>query len=168
MDYFFPRSARPRWFIRSLAGLAGAALVVASQAAHADEIRTAVGAGIGAVAGAVIGDSIGGRSGALIGAGTGGLIGARVAQGPDWQRVSPPAPPPGAIYYPQHPVRMQPVAPAVVVAPPVYSAYPRHGYHHHHHHHRRHHHQHGHGQGPWWENGSEPPRHYDAPRGYGH
>lgn len=159
MDDSVESFAQPRWFIRLLTVLVGATLLVASHSSRADEFRTVVGAGIGAAAGAIIGDSIGGPTGAVLGAGAGGLLGARVAQIPGGQRVSPPAPPPGAIYYPQQPVRMQPVP---VIAQPVYLPYPGHRHRHHHHHHHM-----EQRQGPWWENGSEPPWQPGPPHGYG-
>jgi len=157
MDDSVQPLVQPRWFTRSLTALVGAALFVAGHSSHADELRTVVGAGIGAAAGAMIGDSIGGPTGAVLGAGAGGLLGARVAQIPGGQRVSPPAPPPGAIYYPHQPVRMQPVP---VIAQPVYPPPPGYWHRHHHHHMEQH-------QGPWWKNGSEPPWQYRAPHGYG-
>lgn len=48
-------------------------------AAHADDLHTILGAGVGAVAGAAIGNSLGGRNGAIVGAGAGGLVGASIA-----------------------------------------------------------------------------------------
>jgi len=87
-----------------LALIAGG-LATASSASRADEFNTVLGAGVGAVAGAVIGQSVAGRNGAIIGAGAGGLVGASIAQ-----RGSHPAP---VAYAPP---------PAVVVAAPVYAA----------------------------------------------
>ncbi|MDQ5880089.1 MAG: hypothetical protein QG616_625 [Pseudomonadota bacterium] len=49
-------------------------------AVQADTFGTAVGGGLGAVAGAVIGDSMGGRNGAIVGSGIGGAMGAVVGQ----------------------------------------------------------------------------------------
>ena len=57
-----------------LTALLTASLLVAG-AARADTFGTAVGGGIGAIAGAVIGDSMGGRSGAIVGSGVGGAMG---------------------------------------------------------------------------------------------
>lgn len=51
-----------------------------SGAARADVFATAVGGGVGALAGAVIGDSVAGRNGAIIGSGIGGAVGAVVGQ----------------------------------------------------------------------------------------
>ncbi len=56
-----------------------AGLLLAS-AARADTFSTAIGGGVGAVAGAVIGDSMGGRNGAIVGSGVGGALGAVVGQ----------------------------------------------------------------------------------------
>lgn len=47
---------------------------------HADTLGTAIGGGVGAVAGAMIGDSVGGRNAMLIGSGVGGALGAVVGQ----------------------------------------------------------------------------------------
>jgi hypothetical protein len=79
-------------------------MATASSASRADEFNTMLGAGVGAVAGAVIGQSVAGRNGAIIGAGAGGLVGASIAQ-----RGSYPAP---VAYTPP---------PAVVVPAPVYA-----------------------------------------------
>ena len=75
--------------------------------AHADDVHTFLGAGVGAVAGAAIGQSIGGRNGAILGAGAGGLVGASIAnQGYAQQRPSPlppayaPNPYPATYYLP--------------------------------------------------------------------
>jgi hypothetical protein len=64
---------RGRWIdgLVLAAGLLGSASF-----AQADEFHTVLGAGIGAITGAVIGQSIGGRNGAIVGAGAGGLVGA--------------------------------------------------------------------------------------------
>lgn len=51
-----------------------------SPLSHAGTFGTAIGSGVGAVAGAVIGDSMGGRNGAIIGSGIGGAMGAVVGQ----------------------------------------------------------------------------------------
>lgn len=67
------------WLL-SLAFLAGSWVSFAPMA-HADEFPLAFGAGVGAVAGAVIGQSLNGRSGAIVGAGVGGILGASVARG---------------------------------------------------------------------------------------
>ena len=73
-----------------------ATLLFATSAARADMFGTAVGGGVGAVAGAVIGDSMGGRNGAIIGSGVGGAVGAvvgqQVSQGPSYPRPR--------VYYP--------------------------------------------------------------------
>jgi hypothetical protein len=90
----------------SLAGLA--------PLAHADEFQTFLGAGVGAVTGAVIGKQIGGRNGAILGAGAVGLVGASIAS---QQRYPSPgyAPNPYPVattYYQQQPTTyyQQPVA----------------------------------------------------------
>lgn len=64
-------------FILSAAALAA---VLVSGAARADTFGTAIGGGVGAVAGALIGDSVGGRHGAIVGSGVGGAVGAVVGQ----------------------------------------------------------------------------------------
>ena len=112
-------SRRSRWL--SLLVLAGS-LAGLTPLAQADEFRTVVGAGIGAVTGAYIGQSIGGRNGALVGAGAGGLVGASIAHqsGYATQRQAPVQPvltgyPYQRGYEPYYPVRA-PVA--VWQAPP--------------------------------------------------
>ena len=90
--------------------LVAGGLATASSASRADEFNTVLGAGVGAVAGAVIGQSVAGRNGAIIGAGAGGLVGASIAQ----QRGS-------------YPVAAVPVQP-VVSAYPAYPAYPSYRY----------------------------------------
>ena len=112
-------SRRSRWL--SLLVLAGS-LAGLAPLAQADEFRTVVGAGIGAVTGAYIGQSIGGRNGALVGAGAGGLVGASIAHqsGYATQRQAPVQPvltgyPYQRGYEPYYPVRA-PVA--VWQAPP--------------------------------------------------
>lgn len=65
-----------------------------SSAARADTFSTAIGGGVGAMAGAVLGDSMGGRNGAIIGSGVGGAVGAVVGQSvgqprPSYQTVYP-------------------------------------------------------------------------------
>ncbi len=72
--------------LASFALLAGSLAGLAPQAAHADEFQTVLGAGVGAVTGAVIGNSVGGRNGAIIGAGAGGLIGASIANQAGYSR----------------------------------------------------------------------------------
>jgi len=105
--------------LASLALLAGALAGVAPQA-HADDVHTFLGAGVGAVAGAAIGQSMGGRNGAILGAGAGGLVGASIAnQGYAQQRPMPPAYAPNvypATYYQQPVMRYQP--PVVAWQPP--------------------------------------------------
>lgn len=54
--------------------------VLFSAAARADTFSTAIGGGVGAVAGAFVGDSMGGRNGAIVGSGVGGALGAVVGQ----------------------------------------------------------------------------------------
>lgn len=72
--------------LASLALLAGG-LIGLAVPAHADDLQTFLGAGVGAVAGAAIGQSVGGRNGAIVGAGAGGLVGASIAsQGHAQQR----------------------------------------------------------------------------------
>ena len=65
--------------LKFLAPLLLSSLLVAGTAS-ADTFGTAVGGGLGAVAGVVIGDSMGGRNGAIIGSGVGGAMGAVVGQ----------------------------------------------------------------------------------------
>ena len=108
--------------VASLALLTGALAGVAPLA-HADDVHTFLGAGVGAVAGAAIGQSMGGRNGAILGEGAGGLVGASIAnQGYAHQRHGPmpPAYAPNAYpatYYQQPVVRYQPPV-AVWQAPP--------------------------------------------------
>lgn len=65
--------------LKFLAPLFISGLIVAGTAS-AGTFGTAVGGGLGAVAGVVIGDSMGGRNGAIIGSGIGGAVGAVVGQ----------------------------------------------------------------------------------------
>ncbi len=65
--------------LKYLAPLFISGLLVAGTAS-AGTFGTAVGGGLGAVAGVVIGDSMGGRSGAIIGSGIGGAVGAVIGQ----------------------------------------------------------------------------------------
>lgn len=65
--------------LKFLAPLFISGLLVAGTAS-AGTFGTAVGGGLGAVAGVVIGDSMGGRNGAIIGSGIGGAVGAVVGQ----------------------------------------------------------------------------------------
>lgn len=105
--------------LASLVLLAGA-LAGAAPLAHADDVHTFLGAGVGAVAGAAIGQSMGGRNGAILGAGAGGLVGASIAnQGYAQQRPMPPAYAPNvypATYYQQPVVHYRP--PVVAWQPP--------------------------------------------------
>lgn len=89
--------------------------VLVSTSLRADDLGSAIGGGVGAVAGALIGDSMAGRSGAIVGSGVGGAVGAVVGN-----RISQPAtydyrgshghrPPAYRVehhhYYPAHPGR---------------------------------------------------------------
>lgn len=132
-----PSPSRSPWaaLLRSkwacLALVAGG-LATASSASRADEFNTVLGAGVGAVAGAVIGQSVAGHNGAIIGAGAGGLVGASIAQ----QRGGYPVAtvpvqavvstyPSYPAYAPAYPRYQAPVVyappPAVVVPAPVYA-----------------------------------------------
>lgn len=72
--------------------------------AHALDFGSAIGGGVGAVAGAVIGDSVGGRNGAIVGSGVGAVAGVVIGQSIDGPR-----------YYPVHDGRYYgPRAPRVV------------------------------------------------------
>lgn len=133
---------RSKW--ACLALIAGG-MATASSASRADEFNTVLGAGVGAVAGAVIGQSVAGRNGAIIGAGAGGLVGASIAQR-------------GAYPYPVAAVPVQPMVsaypsyrypapvyyappPAVVYQPAVYQVETW----------RPRHHDHGHHYGQGWD-----------------
>lgn len=133
---------RSKW--AGLALIAGG-IATASSASRADEFNTVLGAGVGAVAGAVIGQSVAGRNGAIIGAGAGGLVGASIAQR-------------GAYPYPVAAMPVQPVVnayprysypapvyyappPVVVYQPAVYQVETW----------RPHHHDHGHHYGQGWD-----------------
>jgi hypothetical protein len=150
---FTPMAAR-MGNLASLALLAGSLAGLAPQA-HADEFQTFLGAGVGAVTGAVIGKQIGGRNGAILGAGAGGLVGASIASQHYYAPGYAPNPYPVATtYYQPQPTTyyQQPVTvyqapqpqyrvvepvtyyqPAVytVQAPPIYYR-PDYGYRHHH------------------------------------
>lgn len=110
-------------------------LGLVAPAAHALDFGTAVGGGVGAVAGAVIGDSVGGHHGAIVGSGVGGIVGAVVGHSVSETGYRHPhsgyyAPPPvRVIEYHYHPY-------------PIREYRPRgHAWgHHKHHHHRRHEH----------------------------
>jgi hypothetical protein len=132
---------RSKW--ACLALVAGG-LATASSASRADEFNTVLGAGVGAVAGAVIGQSVAGHNGAIIGAGAGGLVGASIAQRGPYPIATVPARPAVVTYpaYPAYPNYRYPApvayapAPAVVVPTPVYAApqwRPAPRPHHHHH-----------------------------------
>lgn len=97
--------------VLSLALLAGS-LAGLSPLAQADEFQTVVGAGFGAVTGALIGNSIGGRNGAILGAGAGGLVGASIANQRNYSPGYAPNPYPVATTYYQQPTTyyQQPVA----------------------------------------------------------
>ncbi len=96
-----PFGAKLASFLVLTSALAGMAPL-----AHADEGRTLLGAGIGAVTGAAIGQSVGGRNGAILGAGAGGLVGASIAnqeysqQGHRQHGPLSPANPPATYYRP--------------------------------------------------------------------
>ena len=69
--------------VRSLGKVASAMLLSVgllslAPPAHADELRTILGGGVGAAAGTILGQSVGGRSGAVIGGALGGAAGAAV------------------------------------------------------------------------------------------
>ena len=55
-----------------------AGLLGVTATAHADDLRTILGGGVGAAAGTILGQSVGGRSGAVIGGALGGATGAAV------------------------------------------------------------------------------------------
>lgn len=126
---------RSKW--ACLALLAGG-LATLSSPSQADDFHTALGAGVGAAAGAAIGQSVGGRNGALVGAGAGGLVGASIAQGhynaPRAMVMTPAVP----VYraYPSYQSRIYAPPPAVVWQPPPYRVQhwqpPRHHDHGHH------------------------------------
>ena len=142
--------------VLSLALLAGS-LAGLAPLAQADEFQTVLGAGVGAVTGAVIGRSIGGRNGAILGAGAGGLVGASLANQRNYAPgyAPNPYPYPVATTYYQQPTEyyQQPVTvyqvpqpqyrvvqPVTYYQQPVYVApqsnyYWREEYRHHHHHH---------------------------------
>lgn len=131
---------RSKW--ACLALVAGG-LATASSASRADEFNTVLGAGVGAVAGAVIGQSVAGRNGAIIGAGAGGLVGASIAQRGAYPVAAVPNQPVVTAYsaYPAYPSYRYPApvvyapAPAVMVPAPVYAApqwHPAPPAHHHH------------------------------------
>lgn len=124
--------------LASLALLAGALAGVAPPA-HADDMHTFLGAGVGAVAGAAIGQSMGGRNGAILGAGAGGLVGASIAnQGYAQQRPMPPVYAPNiypATYYQQPVVRYQPPVVAWQAPPQEYRYWREERHHRHHGHH---------------------------------
>lgn len=136
-------------------------IATASSASRADDFNTFVGAGVGAVAGAMIGQSVGGRNGAIIGAGTGGLVGASIAQHGSYPYpvAAVPVQPMVSAYpsYPSHRYAPAPVyyarPPAVVYQAPVYRVEswspPRH---------RDHGHQYG------WDQRREYYRYAPAPR----
>lgn len=92
------------------AALVAGACATASSTSHANDANLVLGAGVGAIAGAVIGQSVAGRNGAIIGAGAGGLVGASIAQR-------------GGYGYPAAAVAVQPVN-----AYPAYPAYPGYRY----------------------------------------
>jgi len=132
---------RSKW--ACLALVAGG-LATASSVSRADEFNTVLGAGVGAVAGAVIGQSVAGRNGAIIGAGAGGLVGASIAQRGSYPVAAVPAQPVVAAYpaYPAYPNYRYPTPaayappPTVLVPAPVYAApqwRPAPPPHHHHH-----------------------------------
>lgn len=140
--------------LASVALLVGGLAGLAPQAAHADEFQTVLGAGVGAVTGAVIGKSVGGRNGAIIGAGAGGLIGASIANQNGYARGYAPSGYVASTYYAPQPTYVvqapQPqyrvVQPVTYYQPAVYSypvpqpqyIYWREGHHHHGHHYGHH------------------------------
>ncbi|MES2951045.1 MAG: YMGG-like glycine zipper-containing protein [Pseudomonadota bacterium] len=157
---FFQPTASSVGKLASLLLLTGSLVGVAPQA-HANDLNTVLGAGVGAVAGAAIGQHVGGRNGAIVGAGAGGLIGASIANqryahqgGYPVQQAYVRTSYPAATYY-QQPVvwqapqpqyrYAQPVnyyrQPVVVVQAPARHHHDR-GHHHGHRHHDR-----GHGDG---------------------
>ena len=58
--------------------LLSAGLLALTPIAHADDLRTILGGGVGAAAGSILGQSVGGRNGAVIGGALGGATGAAV------------------------------------------------------------------------------------------
>lgn len=113
--------------------------LLAAATARADTFSTAVGGGVGAVAGAVVGDSMGGRRGAIIGSGIGGAMGAIVGQS-----VSSPPP----VYYSPAPVYGSVYSAGYYAPVPVYERRVDYYYQSHDHHHGhgwghyKHHHEH--------------------------
>ncbi len=114
--------------VGKLAGFAilATSLVALSPQAHADEFQTVVGAGFGAVTGALIGNSIGGRNGAILGAGAGGLVGASIANQRNYSPGYAPNPYPVANTYYQQPVAVYQAAQPQyrVIEPTVYYRQP--------------------------------------------
>ncbi|HOF52583.1 MAG TPA: hypothetical protein PLL83_00115 [Rhodoferax sp.] len=73
------RSSASRKGLSALAASGIVVLAALTAPAHANDIGTLLGGGVGAAAGAVLGQSVGGRQGAVIGGAIGGATGAAVS-----------------------------------------------------------------------------------------